>query len=62
MDAATSLRAEVADDRTRRVLLPTWLGCTQREIAKELDLTEKAVEAILYRHRKRIERKDQGTA
>jgi DNA-directed RNA polymerase specialized sigma24 family protein len=62
MDAATSLRAEVADDRTRRVLLLTSLGCKQREIAKELGLTEKAVEAVLYRHRKRIERKDQGTA
>jgi DNA-directed RNA polymerase specialized sigma24 family protein len=62
MDAATSLRADVADDRTRRVLLLTSLGCKQREIAKELGLTEKAVETILYRHRKRIERKDQGTA
>jgi predicted transcriptional regulator len=36
----------------------TSLGYKQREIAEELGVTEKSVETILYRHRKRIERRD----
>jgi len=37
------------------VLLLTGLGFRQREIAQRLAVSEKAVETIVYRHRKRLE-------
>lgn len=49
---------EAPDQRTRHLLLRLAEGSSQREIADELDCTVKAVERLLYRHRKRHEREE----
>jgi len=47
-------RLSIENDRTRRVVTRRVEGYSQREIGAELGLSAKAVEALLYRYRRRL--------
>ncbi|GAA2536844.1 RNA polymerase sigma factor [Pseudonocardia hydrocarbonoxydans] len=53
LEAITAFDA-IPDDRTRRAMLLQSRGYTYPEIAELLDITVKAVEGLLSRHRKRV--------
>jgi hypothetical protein len=61
MDSSASLHDDVPDQRTRTALVLMAAGYTQQEIAERLGVTEKTIEMLVYRQRRRIEKR-QGIA
>src|SRR5437773_5136723 len=49
--------AELAPNQQRAILLREWQGLSYREIAQQLDLTEGAVETLLFRARRSLAHK-----
>jgi RNA polymerase sigma-70 factor (ECF subfamily) len=49
--------AELPPNQQRAILLREWQGLSYREIAEQLDLTEGAVETLLFRARRSLARK-----
>jgi len=49
--------AQLAPNQQRAILLREWQGLSYREIAKELDVTEAAVETLLFRARRSLARR-----
>jgi RNA polymerase sigma-70 factor (ECF subfamily) len=49
--------AELSPNQQRAILLREWQGLSYREIAEELELTEGAVETLLFRARRSLARK-----
>jgi hypothetical protein len=49
--------AELTPNQRRAILLREWQGLSYREIAAELELTEAAVETLLFRARRSLARK-----
>jgi len=57
MESSVGLRNDVPDQRTRTTLVLKAAGYTQPEIARRLGVSEKTIEMIMYRQRKRMERR-----
>jgi Sigma-70, region 4 len=49
--------AELSPNQQRAILMREWQGLSYREIAAQLDLTEGAVETLLFRARRSLARK-----
>jgi RNA polymerase sigma-70 factor (ECF subfamily) len=57
LDGLADALAELAPNQRRAILLREWQGLSYREIAGELDLTEGAVETLLFRARRSLAEK-----
>src|SRR5262249_61079836 len=49
--------AELAPNQRRAILMREWQGLSYKEIATELEVTEAAVETLLFRARRSLARK-----
>jgi RNA polymerase sigma factor (sigma-70 family) len=57
LDGLADALAELTPNQRRAILLREWQGLSYREIAAELELTESAVETLLFRARRSLARK-----
>jgi RNA polymerase sigma-70 factor (ECF subfamily) len=57
LDGLADALAELTPNQRRAILLREWQGLSYREIAAELELTESAVETVLFRARRSLARK-----
>jgi RNA polymerase sigma factor (sigma-70 family) len=61
LDGLADALAELPPNQQRAILMREWQGLSYREIAEQLELTEGAVETLLFRARRSLARKLDGT-